>query len=204
MIEFYETHFKKFLLIQESKQEKFKILEKNYNNDDFANHQTTEDSFENNDSDPQNISEVIEMPNNDENKNASNNIRIEKKKADLLISMKSDLKAPRRNNLQIPEKNDLQTGEPPNLMKAPENRADEGGPQAASDFAKERIPKFRRHKTVAPTATFEKPQRERRAYDPKTFDKKKTPIALVAKSASGRIIKLKTYQKTIIDSDKKK
>ena len=99
MIEFYETHFKKFLLIQKFKQKKLEIFEKNYSDNDFTNHQTTKNLFENNDSDSQNIFEVIKMFNNDENENASNSIRIEKKKADLLISVKSDLKVSKENDL---------------------------------------------------------------------------------------------------------
>ena len=211
-IEFYEIYFEKPLLIQKFKQKKLEIFEKNYSDDDPANHQTTRNPFENSDSDPQDVSEIIEVPDSDENENASDSIRIEGRKADLPISMKDDLKAPigndlqtpRGDDLQIPEKDDLQTEELPNLVKAFENRADEGGPQAAPDFAKERIPKSQRNKTVAPTAAFEKPWRKRRAYDSKTFDKEKTPIALAAKSASDRIIKSKIYQKTIIDFDKKK
>ena len=99
MTEFYETHFEKLLLIQKFKQKKFEIFEKNYNNNDSANHQTTKDSFENNDSDPQNVFEMIEMPDNDENKNASNSIHIERRKIDLLISIKSDLKVSKKNDL---------------------------------------------------------------------------------------------------------
>ena len=204
VIEFYETHFKKPLLIQKFKQKEFEIFEKNYSDDDFANHQTTRNLFENNDSDPQNVFEIIKMSDNDESENASNSIRIERRKADLPTSMKGDLEIPRENDLQTSEGDDLQTGKLPNLVKAPENKADEGESQAAPDFARERIPKSRRHKTMAPTAASERPRRERRAYDPKTFDKEKTPIALATKSASDRIIKSKTYQKTIISFDKKK
>ena len=80
MIEFYKTHFKRFLLIQKPKQKKFKIFEKNYSDDDFANHQATENLFKNSDSDPQNVFEMIEVSNSDENENASDSICIEKKK----------------------------------------------------------------------------------------------------------------------------
>ena len=94
-IEFYKTHFKKPLLIQKFKQKKLKIPEKNYNDNEFANHQTTRISFKNNDSDSQNVFEIIKMSDNDENKNASNNIHI-KKKTDLLISIKNDLKVSKK------------------------------------------------------------------------------------------------------------
>ena len=83
--------------------------------------------------------------------------------------------------MEISEGNDLQTEELPNLMGTPENRADEEGSQAASDSARERISKSRRHKMVAPTAAFEKSWKKRRAYNFKTFDKKKTLI-LIKKS----------------------
>ena len=115
---------------------------------------------------------MIEIPNNDENENASNNIHIKKKKADLLTSIKSDLKVPKGNDLQISGKNDLQTEKLSNLIKTSENKADEKGSQTASDFAKKRIPKFQKYKTIALIATFEKPWRKKRAYDFKTFDKK--------------------------------
>ena len=195
-IEFYKTNFKKPLLIQKSKQKKLKTSEKNYSDDDPANHQATGNPFENSDSDPQGVSEMIEMPDNGGSENASDSIRIEEGGADLSTSVKDDL--------QIPGGDDLQAEELPNLVRAPENRADEGGPQAAPDSARERIPKSQRHKTVTPTAASERLRKKRRAYDSKTFDKKKTPIALTTKSANDRIIKLKTYQKTITDFDKKK
>ena len=204
VIEFYETHFKKPLLIQKFKQKEFEIFEKNYSDDDFANHQTTRNLFENNDSDPQNVFEIIKMSDNDESENASNSIRIERRKADLPTSMKGDLEIPRENDLQTSEGDDLQTGKLPNLVKAPENKADEGESQAAPDFARERIPKSRRHKTMAPTAASERPRRERRAYDPKAFDKEKASVALTAKSAGDRIVEPKTYQEAIIGPDKEK
>ena len=156
MIEFYKTHFEKFLLIQKFEQKKFKTSEKNYSDNDSANHQTTENSFKNSDSDPQSVPEVIKMPDNDENENASDSTRIEERGADLPTSVGGDLEAPRGDDLQTPGGDDLQAGELPNLVGAPENRADEGGPQAAPDSARERIPKSRRHKTVTPTTAFER------------------------------------------------
>ena len=138
-IEFYKTHFEKSLLIQKSKQKKLKILKKNYSDDDSANHQTTGNSFENNDSNPQNISEIKEMPNNDESENTSNSIHIEKKKADLPISIKNNLKILKKTDLQTSRKNDLQTKKLPNLMKTPENRANKKGFQAAFDSAKKKF-----------------------------------------------------------------
>ena len=88
------------------------------------------------------------MSDSDGDENASDSIRIEGKKADLPTSV--------GNDLQAPGGDDLQAEELPNLVRASENRANEGGPQAAFDFARERISKFRRHKTVTPIAAFEK------------------------------------------------
>ena len=99
MIEFYETHSEKLLLIQKSEQKKLKILEKNYSDNDSVNHQTTGDSFENNDSDPQDVFEMIEMPDNGEGENASDSICIEEEEADLPISMRGDLEAPKGDDL---------------------------------------------------------------------------------------------------------
>ena len=161
------------------------------------------------------------MPDNGGGKNASDSIRIEGGGADLPTSVGGssstsargdlqtsggDLQAPEGDDLQTPGGNDLQAGELPNLVGAPQNRVDEGAPQATPDTARERIPKSRRHKTVAPTAASERPRRERRAYDPKAFDKEKAPIALAAKSAktSGRIVEPKTYHEAITGPDKKK
>ena len=203
MIKFYKTHFKKSLLIQKFKQKKFEIFEKNYSDNDFTNYQTTGDLFKNNDSDPQNVSEVIEVSDSDENENASNSIRIEEKKADLLISIKGDLEASKRNDLQIPGGNDLQTRELPNSIRASQNKANEKEFQIAFDFAKKRIPKFWKHKTMAFTAAFEKSWKKKRAYDFKTFDKKKTSIAFTTKSTNDKIMKLKIYHETITDFDKK-
>ena len=98
----------------------------------------------------------------------------------------------------------MQTEKLPNLIKTPENKADEEESQTASDFARKRIPKSQKDKMMALIAAFEKSWKKRRAYDFKTFDKKKTPIVFATKSTSGRIIKSKTYQKTIIGFDKKK
>ena len=96
-IEFYKTNFNESLFIQKFKQKKFEILKKNYSDDDIsANPISANNSFKNNDSDSQNVSETIKMPNSDENKNASDSIRIEKKKADLPISMKGDLKVSKK------------------------------------------------------------------------------------------------------------
>ena len=96
-IEFYKTNFNESLFIQKFKQKKFEILKKNYSDDDIsANPIFANNSFKNNDSDSQNVSETIKMPNSDENKNASDSIRIEKKKTDLPISMKSDLKVSKK------------------------------------------------------------------------------------------------------------
>ena len=207
-VEFYKTHFNEPLFIQEFEQEEFEVFEKkNYSdNNMFVNPKSANNPFENSDSDPQSILEIIEVPDSGESESASNSIRIEEKEADLLTSVGSDLLTSKGDDLQTPRGNNLQAGELPNLVGAPQNRVDEGASQATLDSAKERIPKTRRHKTVAPTATFEKLRRKRRAYDSKTFDKKKTPIALAAKSVktSDRIVKLKIYHKTITGSDKKK
>ena len=205
-VEFYKTHFNESLLIQKFEQKEFEIFEKkDYNNNNmFANSKSTDNSFENNDSDSQNISEIIKMSDNNENKNASNSIYIEKKKTDLLISMKSDLEVPKENDLQTPKRDDLQTEELSNSMKAPQNRADERGLQTASDFARKRIPKFQKHKTMAPTAASERPRKEKRAYAFKAFDKKKTSVAFTTKSADDKIVKSKIYHETIIGFDKKK
>ena len=207
-VEFYKTHFNESLLVQKSEQEEFEIFKKkNYSDNDMsANPKSTNNPFENNDSGPQNVPEIIEMPDSDENKNAPNSIRIEGERADLPISMKGDLSAPIGNDLQTPRGNNLQTEKLPNLIKASQNRMNEKALQTTFDSAKKKIPKIRKHKTVAPIAAFEKPRKKRRAYDPKTFDKKKTSIVFAAKSAktSDRIVEFKIYYETIIGFDKKK
>ena len=79
-IEFYKTHFNESLLVQKFKQKEFEIFEKNYNDDDIsANPISANNSFKNNNSNSQNVSETIKMPNSDENENASNSIHIKKK-----------------------------------------------------------------------------------------------------------------------------
>ena len=89
-------------------------------------------------------------------------------------------------------------------MKASQNRTDEKGLQTAFDSAKKRIPKFWKHKTMVFITAFERSWRKKHAYNSKTFDKKKTPIAFTTKSTNGKIVKSKIYHKTIIDFDKKK
>ena len=79
-IKFYLTHFNKSLFVQKSEQEKLEIFEKNYSDDDTsANSISADNSFKNIDSDSQNVFETMKIPDNDENKNASNSIHIEKK-----------------------------------------------------------------------------------------------------------------------------
>ena len=70
--------------------------------------------------------------------------------------MKNDLETPKGNDLQISGENDLQTGKLPNSMKTSQNRTDEKGSQTASDFAKKRIPKSRKHKTMAFITAFKR------------------------------------------------
>ena len=80
----------------------------------------------------------------------------------------------------------------------------EGAPHATPESARQRIPRSGRHKTVMPTTASDRPRREKRAYDPKAFDKEKAPIAIAAKSADGRIVEPKPYHEAFTGPHKEK
>ena len=104
--------------------------------------------FENSNSDSHNVSEMIKILNNDENKNASNNTYIERGKNRLINFNEKRIGNSKKKWFANFKKNNLQTKKLSNSMKTSQNKTNEKKFQTASDFAKKRISKFWKHKTI--------------------------------------------------------
>ena len=204
-VKFYETHPGDPLLNQKSEEGEFEPSETESDTDENTSAPQNGPEANNDVSGPNTMPETII-----EGGDAPVNTRNEKKEEDLPTSaeenaskMGGDLPISVGGDLSTSvEVGDLQAGNDlQNPVKAGENRANDLILQTPSEPAVGRSSRRgRRPKKVLPTAASSRPRREKRAYDLKAFDKKKTPVA---NEIIDKIKESKTYQKTITGPHKK-